>query len=461
MTEKTDILVIGATGYTGAYIVRYLVAHPQRSRFTLALGARSTEKLQKLADDLKLSKDVKLVKLDVTKQEDIDAAVATTRVVINAVGPYWTWGTPVVRSCVQHGVHYVDITGERSWIKRIINEFDYLATKTGAIIVPSCGFDSVPSDISAYLANKTLKALGPDASGEYLSIADCTSAVVVKGGVSGGTIASAITAMEQVPRRFSRESMRPYSLSPFQGIRRPSFRSVYSLFVPGEKPIRGGLWFMAASNRGIVERTFGLFQTQGKPKDAYGPNFCYDEFQVTRGVVSAFFLTASLVFGFSMMLIKPIRSLVKRYLPQSGDGPTDEQMQKGFFKITNLATSTSSPPVQVKTVLKGQGDPGYLLTPSAHSLYDFLCVMAELTRTLRATVMITESALCLLLPLASERKTRTQTDYIQALPEFAHKGGILTPMTAFGDALIQRLEESGRFEFSSTVVGDASARKNI
>lgn len=144
-----------------------------------------------------------------------------------------------------------------------LNRFDYLATKTGSIIVPACGFDSVPSDISAHLANKTLKALGPDGSGEYLSIGDCTSGVAFKGGVSGGTIASAITAMEQVPRRFRRESMRPYSLSPFQGSRSPFFRSVYSLFIPGEKPIRGGLWIMAASNRGIVQRTFGLLQTQG------------------------------------------------------------------------------------------------------------------------------------------------------------------------------------------------------
>lgn len=107
MTEKTDILVIGATGYTGAYIVRYLVAHPQRSRFTLALGARSTEKLQKLVDDLKLTKDVKLVKLDVTKQDEVDAAVAATRVVISAVGPYWTWGTPVVRYVVAYGVYSI------------------------------------------------------------------------------------------------------------------------------------------------------------------------------------------------------------------------------------------------------------------------------------------------------------------------------------------------------------------
>jgi short subunit dehydrogenase-like uncharacterized protein len=97
MTEKTDILVLGATGYTGKLITRYLVAHPQQAQFTLAIGARSPQKLGKLVEDLNLPSSVKLVHVDVTQASEVEAAVRGTRVVINTVGPYWLWGTPVVR----------------------------------------------------------------------------------------------------------------------------------------------------------------------------------------------------------------------------------------------------------------------------------------------------------------------------------------------------------------------------
>lgn len=148
-SDKSDIFVLGATGFTGNLITRYLSAHPQRSQFSLALGARSPKKLRALVEKLKLSESsVKLVQVDVTNEGDVERAVRSTRVVINTVGPYWLWGTPVVRyvsrefmkcfvtclytlyhifltnrSCVRHGVHYVDLTGEPHWTKKIIREY--------------------------------------------------------------------------------------------------------------------------------------------------------------------------------------------------------------------------------------------------------------------------------------------------------------------------------------------------
>ena len=98
MSEKSDILLLGATGFTGNLITRYLSVHPQRSQFSLSLGARSPKKLKTLVDKLNLSESsVKLVQVDVTNEEDVERAVRGTRVVINTVGPYWLWGTPVVR----------------------------------------------------------------------------------------------------------------------------------------------------------------------------------------------------------------------------------------------------------------------------------------------------------------------------------------------------------------------------
>ena len=148
MSDKSDILVLGATGFTGNLITRYLSVHPQRSQFSLALGARSPRKLNALVKKLNLSEpSVKLVLVDVTDEVDVERAVCSARVVINTVGPYWLWGTPVVRyvstefmkyfvnwfmpdiifffarSCVRNGVHYVDLTGETHWTKKIIREY--------------------------------------------------------------------------------------------------------------------------------------------------------------------------------------------------------------------------------------------------------------------------------------------------------------------------------------------------
>jgi short subunit dehydrogenase-like uncharacterized protein len=115
-----DILLLGATGFTGRLVARYLAAHPQRGRFTWAVVARSRTKLEALAKELKLSREVALVILDVTNEEDVQRIIKTARVVINTVGPFHRYGTPVVRACVRNAVHYVDTTGETPWIRDII-----------------------------------------------------------------------------------------------------------------------------------------------------------------------------------------------------------------------------------------------------------------------------------------------------------------------------------------------------
>jgi len=115
-----DIILLGATGFTGRLIARYLVTHPQRGRFTWAIAARSRSKLKALDEELALSPDVELVELDVTNETDVERVVKTARVVINTVGPFHRYGTPVIRACVRNAVHYVDITGETPWIRDII-----------------------------------------------------------------------------------------------------------------------------------------------------------------------------------------------------------------------------------------------------------------------------------------------------------------------------------------------------
>ncbi|KIL60119.1 hypothetical protein M378DRAFT_84153 [Amanita muscaria Koide BX008] len=449
-----DIVVLGATGFTGRLISRYLASHPQSGRFSWAIAARSKSKLSELVKELSLSADVGILELNVKDEHNVEQVVKKARVVINTVGPFSLYGTPVVRACVRNAVHYVDLTGDIAWARDIVIEYDYAATKTGAIIVPSCGMDSVPSDMTAYLSNKTLKAALEEAghndfTGKGSSAQDSLTAYQLNIRPSGGTLNTMLTKLDDDPVKVS-QSRKPYSLSPAIGIPIPSFKGLYKLSIPEEKPLVGGYFVMRGSNTAIVQRTYGLFETQAieeelnRPslpshvvtlarKQRYGPLFKYDEFVVKHSAVKA--VIASYGFALMMLLltyVRPIRQFARKFMTQPGDGPSEEEMQKGSLIGTNLTTSSTQPPVQVKSVIKITGDPGYLKTAT----------------------MISECALSLLLPPASVRSGETTKTYsaIPTLPQLAQRGGVLTPVTAFGDILLQRLTDTGSFEFSSSVV---------
>ncbi|KAI0316430.1 NAD-P-binding protein [Amylostereum chailletii] len=424
-----DILLIGATGYSGRATARYLLSHPERNTFTLALAARSRTKLEN--SGLKIDENVRVFVFDLTDEAELEAAVRQVKVVVNAAGPYCRTGSPVVSACARNGVHYVDIAGERSWIFDIIQQYDYVATTHHAIIVPACGFDSVPSDIVVYAANKTLKAHDPAAE-----IETSASAVEFKGAAAGGTFATVIAAFEEVPRFLMELANKPYALSPVRGTPYPRFRWTYALPYPLNF-IKGGYWLMASTNRGIVERTWGLQQyalestspgaVAGRdPLLAYGRKFTYDEFMRTSGTISAFFLSLAVAFGgVSLALFSPLRWLFERIVTQPGSGPSEQELKGGSFTLTNLSVSISPPassPAYVRTVVRG---PGPLLF---------------------SNFALAESALCLLNPAS--------------LPGLAQNGGILTPMSAFGDVLIERLEQRGLVSIESAIItGEEEAKK--
>ncbi|KAG5349342.1 hypothetical protein C0989_004483 [Termitomyces sp. Mn162] len=352
-TTSSDIVVFGATGFTGRLITRYLVSHPQftQGSFSFAIAARSQSKLHALVQELKLPSSINIVQVDVTDFKSVEAAVQRARVVINTIGPYWRWGTPVVKACARNGVHYVDLTGESVWIKDIVNEyvhlpenrsqypllsdrFDYLATKTGAIIVPSCGYDSVPSDVSAYLSNKTLKA-----HGDY-DVATSISGQIVRGGISGGTLNTIFTILEDVPQDKLRESARDYSLSPGEVF--PAFRLLYEQVIPGETSVPGSFFLMAPGNTKLVQRTFGLLELQtitatqsGSSAEAtkiarrerYGSSFAYEEFLIMSSRFSAIAFSTMFMTGFLLLArLSPLRWLLKKFVPAPGSGPSEESV---------------------------------------------------------------------------------------------------------------------------------------
>ncbi|KAL0957916.1 hypothetical protein HGRIS_000097 [Hohenbuehelia grisea] len=464
-----DILVLGATGFTGKLVSQYLFTHPQfvaspsaRERsssektFTFAIGARSSKRLEDVAVSLKEpslytedstepypSSDrleaalsaIPRVIVDVTDPESLDAAVRHAKVVINTVGPYWRWGTPVVRACVHHGVHHVDLTGEAPWVKEIINQFDYLATKSRAIIVPACGMDSIPSDIGVFLSSRTLQRVKPNSL-----ISSSISAYKIGGGISGGTISTGIVSFEEVPKDKRRIAARPCALSPCEASpaarARPGFRFIYRL--PYISPrMLGAFFIMSSANRPIVERSWGLLEVEARSKSKtsgasggdvprYGPNFVYDECLQTKSTFAAVCVSLGVaVVGACLLLFSPARWLVKKFATAPGQGPSDETMRNGFIKLTNVTTSDSNPPTVIQSTMRGRGDPGYSLTG----------------------IMLSESALSLL--LEHDR-----------LPALAKRGGVLTTATAIGDVLIERLEKvpGKRFSFESEEVDLATGR---
>jgi len=332
------------------------------------------------------------------------------------------------------------LTGEAHWIRDIISELDYAAVKSGSIIVPCCGLDSIPSDVLAFIANKTLKSFG----GPSTTIDLSTSAWKLGGAsISGGTFSTILTALEEVPKRKLLAARQNFALSPVEGTQSPRPRLLYTLPY-SDRPVHGAWYFMAIANLQVVQRSWGLFELahrrsrgvdradEGNATDmaqlSYGPNFKYEEFVV---LPSAFYAVIySIVFAViatSLVLFKPVRWFARRIMPSPGEGPSEEQLQAGSLKITNITKSSPNAggeKIIVRSIFRGRGDPGYFLS----------------------SIMISECALALALDGA-------------ILPQTGKGGGVLTPMTAFGDVLIERLRGSKLIDIESELLVGAQPRK--
>ncbi|KAK7052831.1 hypothetical protein VNI00_004150 [Paramarasmius palmivorus] len=392
MSKLADLVILGATGTTGRQATRFLAAHPEHSkRWTLALAARSKEKLEKMASELSLPQSIRLVVINADDEAAVTELVKQTRVVLNTVGPYAKYGTTVVKACVYNGIHYVDLSGDTFRIRQLIQEYHSEATKTGSIIVNACGFYSLPSDISVYIANKTLRSVNPS-----LETARSITAITAKGILSSATLESMIL-VQKLPETVKRDMEREYCLS------------------PSGRTIIGGGGSTGKPSRAIVHRSWGLFEqaaSLGKSYSTrYGPSLVYEECLETGGTWSALALSAFIgLFSWSLGIL-PLRWLLRKVVP--GDGSiTDKQLEGGHFRSVNVTTSapTSSHPegVKVTVTFTGRGDPGYLLS----------------------SIFMAECALVLL--------------DTESLSDLAKQGGILTPATAGGDELVKRLQENER-----------------
>ncbi|WP_127499874.1 saccharopine dehydrogenase family protein [Actinoplanes solisilvae] len=396
-----DIVVYGASGFVGVLTARYLAEHaPAGSR--LALAGRSRERLAEVRD--RLGVDWPIIVADAADPAALATLASSTRVVLTTVGPYLKYGVALARACAEAGTDYVDLTGEVLFARDSIDGNHESARETGARIVHSCGFDSVPSDIGVHVLAAQVAA---DGAGE---LTDTTMVVTsLRGGVSGGTIDSLRHQLDIVKndRRLRRVAGSPYSLSPDRNAEPDLGRQDDVATVRGadvHPRLRGTLapFFMASYNTRVVRRSNALHNHR------YGRQFRYRELMSVGGSPLSPLVANGLKLGFGALvaglMLPPTRFLLDRLLPKPGSGPSEEVQRAGHFTIDFFTTTTTG--ARYTARFRAKGDPGYAAT----------------------AVMLGESALA----LAHDG---------DALPSSG--GGVLTPATALGDALVERLRAAG------------------
>ncbi|MFI5934590.1 saccharopine dehydrogenase family protein [Actinoplanes sp. NPDC051494] len=396
-----DIVVYGATGFAGALVAGHLATHaPAGTR--IALAGRSADRLAAVA--AKLGVDWPLLVADADDTPALTALAASARVMVTTVGPYAKYGRALVHACAGAGTDYVDLTGEVLFVRQSIDENHDLAATTGARIVHSCGFDSVPSDLGIHVLHAAVAAAG---AGE---LTDTTLVVTsMSGGVSGGTIDTMRHQLDTVraDRTLRRVAASAYSLTPDRAAEPDLGRQSDMVTVPASQvhpTLRGTLapFFMASYNTRVVRRSNALRDY------AYGRTFRYRETMSTGTGPLSPVIAAATKYGFGALVaglaLKPTRVVLDRLLPRPGAGPSEEVRRKGHFTVDIFTTTTTG--ARFAARFRAKGDPGYAAT----------------------AVMLGESALALAL------------DH-DALPP--SPGGVLTPATGIGDALVTRLRAAG------------------
>ncbi|MDT5010710.1 MAG: hypothetical protein QOH57_2327 [Mycobacterium sp.] len=403
--REFDIVLYGATGFVGKLTAEYLSRAGDGAR--IALAGRSPEKLRAVRDTLGgAAEDWSLLTADASQPATLQTMAERTKVVVTTVGPYAKYGMPLVAACAAAGTDYADLTGEPQFMRESIDLHHKQAVDTGARIVHSCGFDSIPSDLSVYALYRRAVE---DGTGE---LGDTTFVVRgFSGGASGGTIASMTEMMRAASSDPEVRTVLndPYALSTDRPAEPDMGRQPDMVWRRGKDiaPELAGLWtgafVMAAANTRVVRRSNGLLDW------AYGRQLRYTEVMsmgssIAAPVASAAFTGATAgVFSVGSRFFRLLPSrLVERVLPKPGTGPSEKARERGYYKAETYTTTTTG--ARYVATIAQRGDPGYKAT----------------------SVLLGQSGLALAL------------DH-DRLPDLY---GVLTPAAAMGDALLARFPEA-------------------
>jgi short subunit dehydrogenase-like uncharacterized protein len=388
-SSKFDIVVYGATGFTGQLVAEYLAAHYKGdSSLKWAMAGRSKEKLAAVRDAIGAPADTPLIVADAGDPASLKAMVEQTKSVITTVGPYQLYGEQLLTACVNSGTDYFDLCGEPVWMRQMIDAHEATARSTGARIVFSCGYDSLPFELGVFCAQEEArKVFGAPAARVKGRVRGMTFTA------SGGTAASmrAIFTAAANDRSMIALLRNPFVLTPgFEGPKQP----------PGNRPVFDqeldswtAPFVMANINTRNVHRSNLLM---GIP---YGKDFVYDEMVLTgpgeQGEAKAKRITAA-----------NTTEKMNSGGPKPGEGPSKEERENGYYDLLFVAIAPDGR--QVRASVKGDRDPGYGSTSK----------------------MISECAICLL----------RDTPDVPA--------GIWTPGAAMGHKLIKRLVDHAGLTFT-------------
>ena len=388
MNRKYKIVIFGATGFTGELCAKFM--SEKYSDIPIAIAGRSLEKLEKIKNKHDLP--FPIIVADAFDVNALEKMCKDTEVVLSTAGPYHKYGSDLLGACVKNGCHYVDITGESFWIKDMIEKHHKEASNKGVRIINACGFDSAPSDLGVFYAVNQV-------AGSVKSV-QCFQAW--KGEASGGTMETMFSSMDA---KLAKGGLGKFSLNPKNSITEKQKKKTSDKIKVQKIPHLGGWtgpFVMALPNTRVVRRSAALSKFTGK---YYGDDFIYSEgayYSKKSAARKVTFMTLAL----GLIIVSPLRKLLRGFFRKPGEGPSQEAMDSGFFKSRFLIETQDG---FRAFSMSSSGDPGYKMTSR----------------------MACESALC----LAVENPA--------SLPGGEGFGGLLTPSVGLGNVLINRLKNIG------------------
>jgi short subunit dehydrogenase-like uncharacterized protein len=404
-SPKFDIIIFGATSFVGQILTRYMLNQfAVGGELKWAIAGRSQNKLNELKISLGTAGEaLDTLVADAADEDSLHSMCLSTRVIISTVGPYALYGEPLVKVCVALGTDYCDLTGEVQWIAKMLERYEDEAKKSGARIVNSCGFDSVPSDLGVYfLQHHAKQKFGQTCSSIKMRVKK------MKGAASGGTVASMTNIFKEVASNPALRKVlaNPYAICPSDhgnavrqdNMNRPQYDDDFNSWVAP--------FVMAVINTRIVHRSNALIE------GGYSQHFDYNEAMLTGKGLMGSGIAAGVgvgLGGFAMAaVIPPTRWVMEKFiLPKPGEGPSIDAQEKGFYDLRFYGKTDDGQEIRCKVT--GDQDPGYGSTAK----------------------MLGQAAACLAQDISK--------DDVQ--------GGFWTPASVFGTQLITRLEKHAGLTF--------------
>ena len=396
--KQFDIIIWGATSFTGKLVVEYLFKKFASTKIKWAIAGRNKEKLENVRSKV-ADKNIPIFIADSFDEKSLSVIVKKSKVICSTVGPYSLYGSLLVELCVKHSTNYCDITGEAHWIRTIIDKFHKDAKKKKIKIVNSCGFDSIPSDMGVYfIQNQIKKAYKSYAKSIKMRVAG------IRGGISGGTYGSMNNLLKEAyaDKGVFKVLNNPYGLNPKDKMEGLDKKDLRKIIFDNESKSWIYPFIMAGINTKIVRRSNALSNFQ------YGKEFTYEEATMAGKGISGFWKAILALFPLAMIGINPnsfLKKIVNSFMPKPGEGPGLKKRKNGFYNLRFYITIDKKRKAFAKVI--GDSDPGYGSTSK----------------------MLAESAISL------------------AFDNLPGNYGVITPSFAMGDKLLKRLKENAGLSF--------------